>query len=336
VTAPGERYHYSNLGYGLLDYIISHASGKSYAQYVRDEVFRPLGMDRSSIDIAPEFEPYAAARYGEDNVPYPFYDFDHPGGSAAYCSAHDLIRFGMFHLKEHLADQEAILSDESIDEMQKTTPMTEGSAPYGIGWAVQDDPRGFHSVMHSGGMGGVSTVLSLLPERRIAIVVLCNQACELPAAVRSRILDLLLPETAAEPVKEEAPPTEKSAAPADDFTAVNGKWSGSLHTYNGNLPVSINISPSGEAIAQIGNAPAAAIEALGFRDDCLTGVTDGCIETEDTDRYPYRLHLDLRLREDILNGAITAQTHQDGPYGGAPGKRQGSALSSWVELRRVS
>ncbi len=35
VTAPGEKYQYSNLGYGLLDYVIERVSGKSYAMFYR-------------------------------------------------------------------------------------------------------------------------------------------------------------------------------------------------------------------------------------------------------------------------------------------------------------
>jgi hypothetical protein len=72
---------------------------------MRRKVCLPLGMTRVSADIGPGLAAYAAVRYGADGQPYPFYDFDHPGGSAVFCSAHDLVRFGMFHLKAHLAGQ---------------------------------------------------------------------------------------------------------------------------------------------------------------------------------------------------------------------------------------
>jgi CubicO group peptidase (beta-lactamase class C family) len=119
VTAPGERYQYSNLGYGILDYIIARVSGRSYAEFMRTEVFQPLGLTHTSVNIGPGLEKHQAIRYGLDGTPIPFYDFDHPGGSAVYASAHDLVRFGMFHLKAHLPDQKAILKDKTITEMQK-------------------------------------------------------------------------------------------------------------------------------------------------------------------------------------------------------------------------
>ncbi len=83
VTVPGERYRYSNLGYGILDHVISRLSGQSYADFLREEVFLPLGMTHSSLGIGPGLEAFEAKRYGEDDLAYPRYDFDHPGGSAS-------------------------------------------------------------------------------------------------------------------------------------------------------------------------------------------------------------------------------------------------------------
>src|SRR5262245_61386329 len=121
VTAPGERFQYSNLGFGILDYVIERVSGKAYADFMREEVFLPLGLTHTSVNVGPGLDSFASARYGRDGLPVPFYDFDHTGASALWSSAHDLARFGMFHLKQHLPDQKAILSDESIDAMQKPT-----------------------------------------------------------------------------------------------------------------------------------------------------------------------------------------------------------------------
>ncbi|RIK39179.1 MAG: hypothetical protein DCC58_15680, partial [Chloroflexi bacterium] len=53
VTEPGERYQYSNLGYGVLDYLIERVSGKRFADFMREEVFLPLGMFHTSVDIGP-------------------------------------------------------------------------------------------------------------------------------------------------------------------------------------------------------------------------------------------------------------------------------------------
>src|SRR4029453_168316 len=109
-----------------------------------------------------------------------------------FASAHDLVRFGLFHLKAHLPDQAAILSDSSIDEMHKPTANTGPHSGYGIGWATTD-ANGYPVVSHTGGMGGVATVLRLIPSEKLAVVVLTNAATQLPGKVADEIMKQLLP-----------------------------------------------------------------------------------------------------------------------------------------------
>ena len=98
VAKPGERYQYSNIGFGILGYAIGRVSGKSYEQFMREEVFEPLGLEDTEIPSAAPARPWAV-RYWDENRALPFYDFDHRGASAVFASAHDLARFGMLHVK---------------------------------------------------------------------------------------------------------------------------------------------------------------------------------------------------------------------------------------------
>ncbi|MGA7341723.1 MAG: serine hydrolase domain-containing protein, partial [Terracidiphilus sp.] len=94
VTIPGEHYQYSNLGFGIVGYVLSRVSGEGYADFMRDAVFLKLGMTHTSVGVGPGLEKFQAIRYDQKGSPIPFYDFDHPGASAIYSSAHDLVRFG--------------------------------------------------------------------------------------------------------------------------------------------------------------------------------------------------------------------------------------------------
>ena len=145
VTPPGRHYQYSNLGYGMLDHVISRASGgQSYADFMQQEVFLPLGLTRTSIDIRPGMEQHTATRYAKNGKRIPFYTFDHPGGSAVFSSAHDLLCFGMSHLPAAhptaaSRHSRRILSAETAAAMQVDT--TAGANPdggYGLGWAVAE------------------------------------------------------------------------------------------------------------------------------------------------------------------------------------------------------
>jgi CubicO group peptidase (beta-lactamase class C family) len=331
VTIPGERYQYSNIGYGVLDYIIARVSGCSYKDFMRREIFIPLGLTRTSVDIGPGLEQHTATRYDQKGLPIPFYDFDHPGASAIFSSAHDLLRFGMFHLKDHLADQKAVLSDESIDAMQRPTATIEEGVGYGIGWATKKDDCGYTTVNHSGGMAGVATLLTLVPSERIAVVVLCNASIPLPGPVTREVLSLLLPDYGERWRQAEAEKKEQGEAekPADAFQPppeLMGEWKGTVHTYNGDLPIVLTFRDSGDVHAQLGDQLKTLVNEPAFKEGRLSGRMKGDIGAEDAARYPYTLHLNLTLRDDVLNGAVSAISD--------PQPRSGNALSYWAELRR--
>lgn len=336
ITPPGERHCYSNLGFGILDYVISRLSGKPYADFMREEVFLPLGMTRSSVDIGPGLEPYQALRYGGDGVPYPFYDFDHPGGSAVYCSAHDLVRFGMFHLKQHLSDQRPILSDELIDAMQTPAPDSKGN--FGVGWATNDDKKGYRAISHGGGMGGVSTSLHLLPSEGLVVAVLCNKGSGFVYGLNDEIFSALLPDYAARREAEKAkPPEDKTPEPAFVPDAkLRGEWKGTIHTYQGDIPFTLWFQKSGDVHAQVGSQLKSLVNDVRFQEDSLTGQMLSTLDTEDAVRRPHLLQLDLKLRGRVLNGAVYALTILPHGEGGAPGKRLGNGLSHWTELAKAN
>jgi len=330
VTPPGERHEYANLGYGILDQVIAQVSGKSYEDFMREEVFVPLNMPHASVGMAPDLAQHQAVRYGEDDRPIPFYDFDHRGASAVFCSAHDLVRFGMFHLKAHLSDQEPILTDEAIDEMHRPTVEIGKGAGYGIGWRIVEDNHGYRTVSHGGSMGGVRTELTLVPSERIAVAVLVNAASGLPPRVTMEILGALLPEYARKRAHKEpgqAPSKASSTPPAFEPAAeLLGVWVGSVHTYNGAIPLTLEFHDDGDIHARLGEQLETLVNEPRFQDGALTGVLLGDIGTEDANRRSYHLHLNLHQRGDLLNGCITSKS--------LPSPRLGNALSYWAEVKR--
>lgn len=335
VTAPGERWHYSNLGYGVLDHLIARLSGMSYAAFLRREIFLPLGMTRSSVDIAPGLEPYAAARYAPDGTRLPFYTFDHPGGSAVFCSPHDLLRFGMFHLGTPLPDQKGILPDAARQAMQQPSAAREGAHGYGLGWSVNADDRGYATVSHSGGMSGVSTRLTLVPKERIVVVVLANASCDLPGRVTGEILGALLPGYGERWAREQAEAAERPKEETPAFSPpaeMLGEWRGVIHTAgagpsgSGERPLWLRFQEDGDVHARVGEQLKTLLNDVRIEGTALWGQMTGELDTEETRDGRHVLQLDLRYRGDRLNGAAVAHS--------VPGVRFAKALSHWVELTR--
>ncbi|WP_129779495.1 serine hydrolase domain-containing protein [Peristeroidobacter soli] len=335
VAPAGERYRYSNLGYGVLGHLLSRVSGKSYGQFMQEAVFTPLGMTRSALDVMPGFEAHKAQRYDYAGRPIPDYASVEPASATLYSSAHDLARYGMFMLKNRLPDQRAVLTDASIDRMSRQPARESADSSYGIGLVIEDI-GGHHTIGHSGSASGVSSNFVLVPEQNAGIVMLANIDGGVPTDLQYDVLKTMLPSW------QEPPPASKKPVAADDAFKPNaeltGRWQGRVHTYEGDLPMTLDIEASGDVHVRIGGDPkfpsrstvrmAALLNDVKFKDGELTGKALSQIETTDTARHPHTVSLYLKQRGQVLNGVATAVSLYDGLwiYG----------LPYWTELKKTS
>jgi len=338
VTLPGERYRYSNFGYGILDHLIARLSGTTFADFMRHEVFLPLGMTRSSVDVGPGLADFAAIRYDEQDRPIPFYVTDHAGASQVYASVHDLAQFGMFHLGQTGLGRKAIFSDKLRLEMQIPTAVMKPvnladmnmspNSCYGIGWVVDDDDLGLR-IDHAGGMGGAASKITMLPKEGIIVATAANKSCRLAWTIERDILSTLMPEGAekwaAHLKRREALRAEQKPAPWEPVPELLGEWEGRICTYAGDFAMTLSFKDFGDIHAKVGEQWPALVTDARFSDDKLSGRIPGRLNTPDANRrswHPYHhLALDLKLRGgNILNGAIVAVA--------------GNSLSHWCELRK--
>jgi CubicO group peptidase (beta-lactamase class C family) len=339
ISAPGETFRYSNLGYGIIDYIISRVSGQPYADFMRSQVFLPLGLTHTSIDIGPGLEAYAAERYDRSGRPIPFYTFDHNGGSAVYSSAHDLVRFGMFHLKNHLPDQRAILPDSLIDRTHEPwakNAFGDSTVGYGLGWSNHRSDRGYPLVEHTGGMPGVATVLNLYPRENLAIVALTNGGGN-PFAIAEDIAGVILPGYAEKLKADRARPEPRPNTRFAPGTELAGTWTGTLRTWKVTLPFELSFEPDGDVKVQLGAAPRSADEATlekqlralvadpRWEAPVFSGRFQGTIPTLDASWTPHTIALELRLVGGKLRGQANAESGVDPVF---------FSIASYVELTR--
>ncbi|MCW5557386.1 MAG: beta-lactamase family protein [Verrucomicrobiae bacterium] len=318
VRRPGEAYVYSNFGYGLLEYAIERASGKSYADFLREELFVPLGLTESAVNRTPDFGELVAVRYGVRRAPVPFYDFDHRGASAVFMSAHDLVRFGLFHLRGEVAGQsKAVLKQATLAAMREAPVLNDGGkSDYGIGLGL-GERHGLKNFGHTGGMAGVSTILSIYPEEDLVVVVLANASSRV-GEVEASILHTLRPQTIR---------NDHGFKPQ---SALVGPWKGEVHTYAGRTPVALDFEAGGSVFVRVGSGPRQEASQARLESNGLLSIGGiaGDLGTPDAARYPYTLRFALKLREpDALDGSVSAIS-RDLP------DRVGNALSYWVALRR--
>jgi serine beta-lactamase-like protein LACTB, mitochondrial len=170
---PGSKYLYSTYGYNLLGCVIEGASGKTYLDYVRDNVFKTAAMDTIREDDVAAIIPNRAQGYEKNkngelrNSGLADTSYKIPGGG--FCSTvEDLAKFAIAMQTGKLLKQESL--NQSWTK-QKTKDGKETT--YGLGWQV-NERNGLKEVIHGGNQARVTTYLYMLPERGFAVVLMMN------------------------------------------------------------------------------------------------------------------------------------------------------------------
>jgi hypothetical protein len=199
---------YSNLMYLPAAQVIAEITGKSWDEYLREQIFLPLGMveTNTSMQDLQTHSNVAAPHdffHGEPQK-VSWINLDNMGPAASINSnALEMARWVQFQLGAH---EKKLLPPSLIEEMQ--TPqiaMTPNdylklyipngtSLSYGLGWMISDD-RGLKMVEHLGNVG-MLTFVSLIPEKNLGLVILTN--CDkhlLTFALKNALLDHLLEES---------------------------------------------------------------------------------------------------------------------------------------------
>ena len=164
----GTRFYYSNMGYFLLALVIERASNKTYEQFLRDEFFRPFGLDDTSVcgSNGPVPEGYFRED-GKERVRTPPYHMTIFLGAGSLCStAADLLDWN-----NALANGMAI----TPQSYAKMTTVVEPTPPHTYAFGIVNDRLdGRHRIWHGGFLPGFTSHLSWFPEEKLTIAVLVN------------------------------------------------------------------------------------------------------------------------------------------------------------------
>lgn len=190
----GDYYSYTNSGFALLATIIERVSGKSFAAFTAERIFRPLGMASSGWRddfrrIVPgRAQAYSRTREGFE-LNMPFEDVVGPGGMLT--TVGDWLRWN------DALDRRS-LEGGLADLLEQPATLTNGRRiQYAMGLMVRTY-RGTREVAHSGSTAGYSTYLTRFPEHGLSVAVLCNVAGAPATRYAREIADALIPGLAPE------------------------------------------------------------------------------------------------------------------------------------------
>jgi CubicO group peptidase (beta-lactamase class C family) len=182
------RWGYTNASFVAAGAIINKVTGKTWAMYLTDSIFRPLGMNNTvalSKDLASVSNKALPHTYDHNQrlITIPFAQVDNLAPAASVSSSvADMSKWVLMQLDNGKLNGKQVISANAL--AQTKTPYSilgNGGHPfnkahfslYGLGWFLEEY-SGRKIISHTGGVNGFVTSVTLIPEERLGIVVLTN------------------------------------------------------------------------------------------------------------------------------------------------------------------
>lgn len=209
------RFDYSNGMYLAAGEIIPAVTGTSYDDFIRERIFRPLGMSRSntSTTVLPVLSDVATPHARQDGdvrtVAWRNIDNIAPAGSIN-SSVAEMAQWLRLQLGDGRIDGRQLVTSAALAETHRPAVVVPRNAlwarmfpgvdilTWGMGWTISEY-RGVRVIEHAGIIDGMHALVGLMPSHRLGIVVLSNldfASNQFPEALRYRLYDTYLGEPA--------------------------------------------------------------------------------------------------------------------------------------------
>ncbi len=171
--APGTTYRYSNTGYVLLALVVEQVAGIAYADFLRQRIFEPLGMDDSMLYQKGKAIPKRAMGYARDEAGAIILADQSTctatkGDGCIYTSVRDYLRW-----------HQALRSKPGMTPaLEQVCTSIEGypEGYYGMGWFCARRSSGELEMYHTGNTSGFSNLVIRIPEKDVLITCFTNIA----------------------------------------------------------------------------------------------------------------------------------------------------------------
>lgn len=182
----GTRWNYNNAGYYLLGFIVEKLSGKSYAQYLKENIFIPAGMNNTcfcTIDtlLKNKASGYINGKKGVINDRISGMNTLYSSGGIQ-STAEDMFRWNQA-IKANI-----LLKKETMRRAFTSFKLKNGQdSQYGYGWYIQDI-QGSLSYRHGGAVSGFVSEELYLPGEDVFVIALFNAHSRIPIGILSRLI----------------------------------------------------------------------------------------------------------------------------------------------------
>lgn len=192
-SAPGERFHYSNVGYKALGLVLEALEGRPYREIIRDRILVPLEMSATEPAITHDTRTRLAVGYEylhDDRLSHPdaplapatWLETETADGSIASTAA-DMCSFVRLLLRRG----EGLLSEDAFAQMSTGSPLEDENDAYGYGLLMRNlDGRRF--IGHGGGMVGYLAGMQADTDANLGAIVLQNGMGAHPMALARTVI----------------------------------------------------------------------------------------------------------------------------------------------------
>ena len=186
---PGSEHLYSNTGYTLLAEIVARVSGKSFAEFTDERIFKPLGMSSTHFhDDHERIVPNRAYSYSHGSKGYrnSVLSFANVGATSLFTTVEDLARW-LTNL-----DDARVGGREVTRLMHERGTLTSGKTLAYASGLTYGQHRGLEIVGHDGSDAGYRSSAIRVPQHKLGVVVLSNLSTFNPGQVGKRVVEVVL------------------------------------------------------------------------------------------------------------------------------------------------
>ena len=170
IGRPNAYFDYCNTNYALLAILIERATGMSYAKFMDENFFKPIGMTHTYVfDINATENVLPSFKYNNRREPLMFLDAIY-GDKNIYSTARDMLKWDI------ALNSGKLFKNETLEQAFRGYSYEKrGVKNYGLGWRLYELPSGKKIVYHNGWWHGNNTVFSKLIQDSTTIIVLGNK-----------------------------------------------------------------------------------------------------------------------------------------------------------------
>ncbi len=178
---PGAMSVYCNDGFTVTEALIQATTGKSYTEFVQDEILTPLGMANTRFTLS-QFPAGSYAKTYVDGVAQPQEFVSVYASGGVHSTANDMGRLAMMFLGGGAAGATRILSAASVADMAvdqtlgSFNPVHSNALAYGLGWDTVSQPGlsavGFDGWLKGGDITGYGAAIIVSPGAQLGVVVI--------------------------------------------------------------------------------------------------------------------------------------------------------------------